>query len=340
MKTEMLSASESSQNGRKRKTTATSSFGVSNREGHDSSGFYSRFELPVLSEDETVNRPETIDCIICGDARKMNALPDNSIGLVVTSPPYFAGKAYEMIYNEEIRNEAICNEMIHNGETGAEKDGSKPPASYQEYLKMLQEVFTECYRVLEPGGRIAVNVANLGRKPYRSLSSDVIRILQDEIGFLLRGEIIWQKAAGASGNCAWGSFAKATNPVLRDVSERIIVACKGRFDRAISVKKRKKLGLPYESTIGKEDFMNWTLDLWSVPPESARRTGHPAPFPVEIPRRLIELYTYRGDTVLDPFMGSGTTAIAAIKTGRHYIGYELEPEYCRLAEKRISMEQG
>lgn len=315
-KTKVLHAPESKLNGFKRGNTKTSSFGVSKRESHDSSTFYSRFRAPLLSNDEIINRLESVDQIICGDARKMRVLPDNSIALVVTSPPYFVGKAYEEIAR-----------------------GSKQPTTYSSYLKMLHSVFAECYRVLEPGGRIAINVANLGRKPYRSLSTDIIRILQEELGFLLRGEIIWQKAAGASGNCAWGSFAKATNPVLRDLSERIIVACKGRFDRAIAPKKREKLGLPFESTISKEDFMSWTLDIWSVPPESAKRIGHPAPFPVEIPRRLIELYTFKDDIVLDPFMGSGSTAIAAIKTGRHYFGYDLEPDYCRSAAVRIDREK-
>src|SRR5205085_990623 len=133
---------------------------------------------------------------------------------------------------------------------------------------------------LEPGGRIAVNVANLGRKPYRSLSADVIHILQDQLGLLLRGELIWQKGEGASGSCAWGSFRSAANPVLRDITERVIIASKGRFDRARSVKLRAAEGLPFQSTLMTEDFMALTLDLWEIPPERAKRVGHPAPFPV------------------------------------------------------------
>jgi site-specific DNA-methyltransferase (adenine-specific) len=203
---------------------------------------------------------------------------------------------------------------------------------------MLHDVFQQCVQKLEPGGRIAVNVANLGRKPYRSLSADVTRILEEDLGLLLRGEIVWQKAAGASGSCAWGSFAKASNPVLRDVTERVIVASKGRFDRAISMSKRRDLGLPYQSTISKEDFMAWTLDIWQLPPERARAVGHPAPFPVELPRRLIELYTYRDDVILDPFIGSGTTALAAVRTGRQYLGYETDSSYVRIAKERLRNE--
>jgi site-specific DNA-methyltransferase (adenine-specific) len=204
---------------------------------------------------------------------------------------------------------------------------------------MLRDVFAECVRVLEPGGRIAVNVANLGRRPYRSLAGDVTMILQDELGLLLRGEVVWIKADGASGSTAWGSFQSAANPVLRDLSERIVIASKGRFDRAPNRKKREARGLPFENTISKPDFMDGTLDVWRVQPESARRVGHPAPFPVEIPSRCIELFTYRDDVVLDPFMGSGSTAVAAVRTDRRYVGYDTDPAYVALAEKRVAEAQ-
>ena len=206
-----------------------------------------------------------------GDARRMEAVADDSVALVVTSPPYFAGKQYE----EELDREGV-------------------PGSYIEYLALLRDVFAECKRVLEPGGRIAVNVANLGRKPYRSLAADVMTILQDDLHLLPRGEIVWQKGEGASGSCAWGSFRSAANPVLRDVTERVIVASKGRFGRARSPKERRREGLPHESSVGADDFMALTLDVWDIPPESAVRVRHPAPFPVELPQRLMELYTYRG----------------------------------------------
>ena len=204
---------------------------------------------------------------------------------------------------------------------------------------MLHGVFRECWRVLEPGGRIAVNVANLGRKPYRSLSADVTRILEGEIGFLMRGELIWRKGKGASGNCAWGSFMSAANPVLRDTTERVVVGSKKRFDRAIARKKRATLGLPHENSIAKAEFMEATIDVWEIRPASAKRIGHPAPFPVELPLRLVELYSYEGDTILDPFMGSGTTAVAAIRSSRHYVGYDTDPDYKRMAEVRIANER-
>lgn len=296
-----------------RRRTATSNFGVGRREAHDSAPFYARFEAPELLLDDEVAAPQPIrDPFICGDARHMTDLDDASVALVVTSPPYFAGKKYE----EELDREGI-------------------PSSYLEYLDLLREVFAECKRKLEPGGRIAVNVANLGRKPYRSLSADVIRILQDDLRLLLRGEVVWRKGEGASGSCAWGSFRSAANPVLRDVTERVIIASKGRFDRALTTRERERRALPFENSLSSDEFMAATLDVWDIAPESAKRVQHPAPFPVELPERLIRLYTYADDLVLDPFMGSGSTLVAASKTGRRYVGYDLDPEYVELARLRV-----
>jgi DNA modification methylase len=297
-----------------RRKTATSNFGTGKRESHDASAFYERFDVPVISDRAIVNPPAAEDEIFCGDARNMpnDEVAPNSVALVVTSPPYFAGKEYE---------EALGEGHI--------------PDSYKQYLQMLRDVFANCVDKLEDGGRIAVNVANLGRRPYRSLSADVINILQDDLKLLLRGEVIWRKAQGASGSCAWGSFQSPVNPVLRDLTERVIIASKGRFDRAISRTQRAGMNRPVNVSLFKDDFMDWTTDIWDIPPESATRVNHPAPFPVELPQRLIDLYTFEGDLVLDPFMGSGTTAIAAVKTGRSYVGYDTDPAYVDNAKLRI-----
>ena len=300
---------------RQRLATATSDFGSGKRESHDSTSFYERFSPPILSEDERVEPPATVDEIFHGDARHVtdSQIADRSVALLVTSPPYFTGKEYET---------DLASGFV--------------PASYVEYLEWLYDVLAAALPKLEPGGRMAINVANLGRKPYRSLSADLISILQNDLDMLLRGEVIWQKAKGAGGSCAWGSFRSPQNPVLRDITERVIIASKGRFDRAVKRKTREERDLPHVATIETDEFLDATLDVWEIPSESATRVGHPAPFPVDLPRRLIELYTYRGDLVFDPLMGSGTTAVAAIQAERHFVGFETEERYIEIARDRIA----
>ena len=278
--------------------TSTASFGTGKREGHDSSGYYGRrIHVAGAERDvgELVDPPASvIDHLFRKSSESMHEIPDNCVALMVTSPPYNVGKDYD----EDL--------------------------DIDEYLQLLHRVFTETFRVLEPGGRVAVNIANLGRKPYIPLNQYVSALLT-EIGFDLRGEIIWQKAKSAGGSCAWGSWQSAKNPTLRDVHEYILVASKGSYAR---VRKGS-------DTITKKEFLDATISIWNILPESARRVGHPAPFPVELPSRLIQLYTFEGDLVLDPFLGSGTTAVAAVESNRHYVGYELSAEYIEIAQRRI-----
>lgn len=285
--------------------TSTSSFGAGRRESHDATDFYARFAPPEISDDDELGERGTVDAIRIGDARSMPDVDDATVALVVTSPPYFAGKEYETALGE-----------------------GHVPGDYIEYLEMLRDVFGECVRTLEPGGRIAVNVANLGRRPYRNLAADVTTILQDDLRLLLRGEVIWQKQRGASGSCAWGSYQSPANPVLRDTTERLIIASKGRFDRVGK-------GAAGVATVPGDEFMEATLDVWEIPAESATRVGHPAPFPVALVERCLHLFTYEGDLVLDPFIGSGTTAVAARNTGRHYLGYDTDPDYVTQARERV-----
>jgi site-specific DNA-methyltransferase (adenine-specific) len=282
--------------------TETASFGAGKREGHDARRFYSRRMLrqtPPARPGPPVAPPaEVLDRLFCRSSEAMEELPDDCVALMVTSPPYNVGKDYDV------------------------------DLSLEEYLGLLKRVLSETYRVLEPGGRVAVNVANLGRRPYLALNHRVAALLED-LGFLLRGEIVWQKAQGAGGSCAWGSWCSARNPTLRDVHEYIVVASKGSF-------RRLRLG---EDTISRGEFLEATVSVWNIAPASARRIGHPAPFPVELPRRLIELYTFRDDLVLDPFMGSGSTAVAAVESGRHFVGYETEPAYLEIARARVAAAQ-
>jgi DNA modification methylase len=281
----------------KAKSTATRHFGAGNRENHDASAFYDRgLAKPEFSKDKTVNTAPEVDRIWAHSAEAMTELPDSSVALMVTSPPYNVGKDYD-------------------GDT-----------SFAEYIELLTRVFAETHRVLEPGGRAVINVANLGRKPYIPLAAHVTMLMTERLGYFMRGEVIWRKGEGASGSCAWGSWLSAANPTLRDLHEYCLCFSKGRMDRV-----RKGV-----NTIERDDFLAATLSVWDIPAESARRVGHPAPFPVALPRRFIELYTYEGDLVLDPFMGSGSTAVAAVETGRHFAGYDLDRVYVELAQKRIA----
>jgi site-specific DNA-methyltransferase (adenine-specific) len=279
--------------------TSTASFGAGKRESHDASSYYARRMTQVkesVEVGELRDAPANVlNQVFVQSSEQMDQLPDNCVALMVTSPPYNVGKEYDEDLNLD------------------------------EYLGLLDRVFSETYRVIEPGGRVAVNVANLGRKPYLPLNHLVAGLLGD-IGFLLRGEIVWQKAKAAGGSTAWGSWQSAKNPTLRDIHEYVIVASKGSF-------RRSRQG---EDTISKEQFLEATVSVWDILPESARRVGHPAPFPVELPERLIQLYSFADDLVLDPFLGSGSTAVAAVQTGRHYVGYEVDPAYAELAERRIA----
>jgi modification methylase len=284
----------------KRKNTATSSFGSPGREGHDSSAFYQTRlyadRLPGESEAYVENPISDVDVIFHSSCEDMKELPDSSVHLMVTSPPYNVGKEYD-------------NNL-----------------TLDEYLAFLMRVWKETYRVLVPGGRACINIANVGRKPYIPLHASIMQDMID-LGFLMRGEIIWDKAASASSSTAWGSWQSATNPTLRDTHEYILVFSKGSY-------RRDKMD-GRVSTISKDEFLEFTKSVWGFPSESARKVGHPAPFPIELPYRLIQLYTFSNEVVLDPFMGSGQTALAALKAGRHYTGYEVNENYVRLANERI-----
>jgi len=293
--------------GGKRKSTHTSAFGSPGRAGHDSSAFYAgKLYQDQPHEQETTYfensiPSESLDRIFCHSAENMTELPGSSVHLMVTSPPYNVGKEYD-------------------------KD-----LSLEKYLTFLERVWAETKRVLVPGGRMCINIANLGRKPYIPLHAFIAQQAV-ELGFLMRGEIIWNKVASASPSTAWGSWKSAANPTLRDVHEYILVFCKDSFKRHNPSKR--------PSTISRDEFLEYNKSVWNFAAESARKIGHAAPFPVELPRRLIQLYTFEGEIVLDPFMGSGQTAIAAFKNGRHYVGYDVDQEYVVLANQRIQKERG
>lgn len=282
--------------------TKTSSFGTSGRINHDSSQFYnSRLYEGLLNEKKVEHienkiPQEYLNKHFCHSSENMNELPDNSVHLMITSPPYNVTKEYDNNLN------------------------------LKEYLTLLNNVWKETYRVLVPGGRACINVANLGRKPYIPLHSFIIKNML-EFGFYMRGEIIWNKASSASPSTAWGSWLSAANPVLRDIHEYILIFSKNTFTHS---RKGK------ESTMTKEEFLEWTKSVWTFPAVSAKSIGHPAPFPEELPLRLIKLYSFKHDIILDPFVGSGTTSLVAIKNGRNFIGYDTNKKYIELADKRVA----
>ena len=287
------------------KGTKTSSFGTKGRVAHDSSKFYNSKlykEIKNNNSDIIVNEfpNKLLNTIIASSCENMKDIPNNSLHLMITSPPYNVSKEYD-------------NDL-----------------SLNEYLNLLKNCFTETYRVLVDGGRACINIANIGRKPYIPLSDYVSKIMI-EIGFNMRGEIIWNKSAGAGISTAWGSFQSASNPILRDVHEYILIFSKGNYKRERN-KEEKELR---KDNITKEEFIEWTKSVWTMNTESAKRIGHPAPFPEELPNRLIKLFSFTNDIVIDPFMGSGTTAIAAIKNNRNFVGYEINEEYINLANNRI-----
>ena len=289
------------------KKTRTSSFGSPGRAGHDASAFYAGrlYESqPRAGTDAYIENPilpEHLDTVFNSSSEAMSQLPDNSVHLMVTSPPYNVGKDYDT------------------------------DLTLEDYLAFLKRIWAETYRVLVPGGRACINVANLGRTPYIPLHVFLVRDMLD-LRFLMRGEIIWDKGASASASTAWGSWQSAANPTLRDIHEYILVFSKGSFQRG----RPDGDGDGRKNTISKSEFLEYTKSVWAFSAESARKIGHPAPFPVELPYRLMQLYTFKGDVVLDPFMGSGQTALAAIKAGRHFVGYETNSAYYKLARKRIA----
>ncbi|TXT64484.1 MAG: Methyltransferase [Promethearchaeota archaeon] len=283
--------------------TSTSSFGVSKRENHDSSKFYNSNLYKEMIRPQKVQfvdnsneiSKDVLNRIILGNSEDMKEIPNNSVHLMITSPPYNVSKEYD------------------------------DDLTLTEYLTMLKNVFQETWRVLVPGGRVAINIANIGRKPYIPLHAYIIEIMHS-IGFHMRGEIIWNKGASAGISCAWGSFASASNPCIRDVHEYILVFSK----LTNKLEKGEK-----KTSITNEDFVKCSKSVWQFSAASAKRVGHPAPFPEELPKRLIEFYSYIGDVILDPFVGSGTTAIAAYQLKRNYIGYDIAEEYVKLANKRL-----
>lgn len=259
----------------------------------------------------------TYQRLINGDARDLSFLEDETVHLVVTSPPYWNLKQY----NENPSQLGHIND-------------------YESFLSELEKVWREIFRVLVPGGRLVCIVGDVcvsrrkfGRHLVFPLHSD-ISVLCRKIGFDNLNPIIWHKISNASFEVANGSkfLGKPYEPnaIIKNDMEFILMQRKPGGYRKPTQEQRKL------SKIDKKDFNKWFRQIWNIPGASTRT--HPAPFPLELASRLVRMFSFADDTVLDPFCGTGTTMIAAIRYGRNSIGIDIDPEYCRMAASFLKKE--
>lgn len=237
--------------------------------------------------------------IINDDTLTTTQINNNSIDLIITSPPYNININYTS-YNDKL--------------------------SYTDYLDFCKKWLSNCYNWLKDDGRFCLNIPlNKNKGGQQSIGAD-LTVLAKDIGFKYHSTIVWNKG-NISRRTAWGSWLSASAPYVIAPVELIVVLYKNRWKKTSGSKK---------SDITKEEFIEWTNGLWKFPGESKKRIGHPAPFPLELPKRCIKLFSYIGDIVLDPFMGSGTTLLAAYQNNRNAIGIDIDETYCQLAKNRLN----
>ncbi|RLF32172.1 MAG: site-specific DNA-methyltransferase [Thermoplasmata archaeon] len=242
--------------------------------------------------------------IIHGDFLTTNLIENSSIDLIVTSPPY----------NVDIHYNSFQDDI-----------------PYEKYLEFTEKWLRRAYILMKPDGRMCLNIPldkSKGRKGagFQSVYADIVSIAKN-VGWKYFSTIIWNEG-NISRRTAWGSWLSARAPYVIAPVEVIIIFYKGRWQKIKNAK----------SDITKEEFMGWTNGLWTFSGESKKKIGHPAPFPVELPKRCIKLFSFVGDTVLDPFLGSGSTLIACALLNRKGIGVEIDENYCKLAKNRLIKE--
>ncbi len=236
--------------------------------------------------------------IINDDILTTSTVPDGSIDLIVTSPPYNVDIKYNS-HNDEI--------------------------SYEEYLQFSQQWLTRCFQFLRDDGRMCLNIPlDKNKGGQQSVGAD-LTTLAKEIGYQYHSTIVWNEG-NISRRTAWGSWMSASAPYVIAPVELIVVLYKERW---------KKTSGSQESDITRDEFMEWTNGVWTFSGESKKKIGHPAPFPIELPERCIKLFSFVEDTVLDPFMGSGSTMLAACLNHRNAVGVEVDTSYCSLAQNRL-----
>ena len=259
-----------------------------------------------LHSRETPEIEPYVNRIICGDAAEALAgIPSGSVDLVITSPPYNFGHAYA-------------------------QDPHDDTYEWNEYFAILNAVWTECFRVLKPGGRLAVNVQPLF-SDYVPTHHIISRQLAG-LGLLWKAEFLWEKNNYNAKYTAWGSWKSPSMPYIKYTWEFVEV-----FDK----ETHKKTGRREDIDITADEFKEWVIGRWTIPPEHhMREFDHPAMFPEELPRRLMKLFSYKNDIVLDPFNGAGTTTLVAAKQGRRFIGIDISRQYCDTAIRRLQAATG
>ncbi len=239
--------------------------------------------------------------IINGDILTTEEIPDNSIDLIITSPPY----------NVDIKYNSHDDQITHD-----------------EYLDFSRKWMARCFNLLKDDGRFCLNIPlDKNKGGQQSVGAD-LTVIAKKVGFKYHYTIIWNEG-NISRRTAWGSFKSASAPYVIAPVELILILYKNSW---------KKTSGSKISDITKEEFMEWTNGVWKFNGESKKRIGHPAPFPIELPRRCIKLFSYVGDVVFDPFLGSGTTLVAACMNNRKGIGVDVDEEYCGLSKKRLVTE--
>lgn len=267
-------------------------------------------EVLAISEPEVIVEPHQIEApffqrdsitIFNADILKVNSIKKESVDLIITSPPY----------NVDIKYNSHDDTM-----------------SYEDYLTFTKQWLAKCYSLLKNDGRFCLNIPlDKNKGGQQSVGAD-ITVIAKQVGFKYHSTIIWNEQ-NISRRTAWGSWLSATAPYVIAPVEVIVVLYKNRW---------KKTSGSLKSDISKKEFMDWTNGVWNFMGESKKRVGHPAPFPVELPRRCMKLFSFVGDTILDPFLGSGSTLIACLQTGRKGIGVDIDKKYCELAMKRLQTE--
>ena len=238
--------------------------------------------------------------IINNDVLKCTEIKKESVDLIITSPPYGVGIEYG----------------THNDRMGAEN-----------YFTWVRQWMKVCYEWLSDTGRACINVSLDVNRPHKLPLSALYTTIAMDVGFNYHATIVWNKAGLARDSTAWGSWLSASAPSITPRVEVIIVLCKGNW-------KKNKQG---KTNINRHDFMTWVRGQWKIQSESAKRIGHPAPFPVELPMRCIKLFSFDDELILDPFCGSGSTLVAAVKENRNAIGIDIDQDYCKIATERVRL---